>query len=213
MRRGGDGERGTVTSNARALAILLVSHAQPVPDALLGDCIGARIHIGREPGTGLRSDGDGSAAGSCSSRRDCGRGHSNGRPVHVCDHEILERNDFGNGQVSGIKPTGSSCDTYQPTIPGQQYLVLIDSLESTTSDAVTVFPGAASVYRTESVPGMKQYLAHPKRVSRRDVLAMLHGWHDGTIADPAFARWLRDTAPVAEVDDWATFEEGDQETH
>jgi hypothetical protein len=44
------------------------------------------------------------------------------------------------------------------------------------------------------------------------VLAMLHGWHDGTIADPAFALWLHDTAPVAEVDDWATFEEGEHET-
>jgi hypothetical protein len=115
-------------------------------------------------------------------------------------------------KLSGIKPTGSSCDTYQPTIPGEQYLLLIDSVEATTSEAVTVFSGAASVYRTESAPGITQYLAHPKRVSRRDVLAMLHGWHDGTIADPAFALWLRDTAPVAEVDDWATFEESDHET-
>ena len=41
---------------------------------------------------------------------------------------------------------------------------------------------------------------------------MLHGWHDGTIPDPAFALWLRDTVPVAEVDDWATFEEGEHET-
>lgn len=115
-------------------------------------------------------------------------------------------------KLSGIKPTGSSCDTYQPTIPGKPYLLLIDSLEATTSEAVTVFSGAASVHRTEFAPRFTQYLAHPKRVSRRDVLAMLRGWHDGTIADPAFALWLRDTTPVADVDDWATFEEGGHET-
>jgi hypothetical protein len=105
-------------------------------------------------------------------------------------------------KLTGIKPTGSSCDTYKPTVAGRQYLLLIESAQPASKAPVMVFPGTARAYEAEEFPAMLNYLSHPLRVSRRDVLDMMRGWRNGTISDTVFARWLRETAPVAEVDDW-----------
>ncbi|HYH09133.1 MAG TPA: hypothetical protein VEK11_18940 [Thermoanaerobaculia bacterium] len=52
-----------------------------------------------------------------------------------------------------------------------------------------------------------RFLAGGAPVTRADVVAMLRGWQYRSVSDRAFAEWRRNTAPVADVDDW------DEESH
>ena len=95
-------------------------------------------------------------------------------------------------RLSGIHPTGSTCDTYAPTIAGNRYVLLMET---------TDVSGAASVVPLANANALTEYLDHPKKVSRSEVIAAMETWQRGRTSDAAFARWLRDTAPVAEAED------------
>jgi hypothetical protein len=79
-------------------------------------------------------------------------------------------------------------------VPGRKYVVL---LRAERPPQVLAGASAASIL---------QYLSAPRRVTPGDLVRMLRGWHHGTVSDASMLRWLGDTLPVADVDDWTVLD-------
>jgi hypothetical protein len=87
--------------------------------------------------------------------------------------------------------------TFDEYEPGQRLLVLF-------------YEDDTKYVRLEDAEPYLRYLESPQPVSRRELLQMLRGWEDRTIDDDAFAKWLHETKPVAEVEDWFFLDDGQE---
>jgi hypothetical protein len=109
-------------------------------------------------------------------------------------------------KLSGPSANGSPCDTYWTTVSGDRYMLLMEVPSAAVGGGIVTFSGPTKVIAYEAAVDMRRYLAHAKRISRRDVISALENWQAGRMTNEAFARWLRETTPIADVDDWTTVE-------
>ena len=97
------------------------------------------------------------------------------------------------------------CEPKRMGVEGESYLILADAGGTRVDGPVTIFNGRALAYPIESATHLLDYLEHPVDVTRRDMESMLRAWRNQTITDKAFATWLHETTPVANVSDWTQF--------
>ena len=99
--------------------------------------------------------------------------------------------------AAGERVSRSCGEALPPTVPGDRYFLII------TSE-----PTAVRVYPAGNDDGLEMFLSGRMPVSRRDLIARLRRWHEGKLSEAAFAQWLREMVPVADVNDWTSDEDG-----
>ena len=92
-------------------------------------------------------------------------------------------------------------DSHPPTVEGERYLVFLDAAPEDTPG-----PATGSYTRLEDSKGVINYLTNSRKLSRRNLIRMLRGWQNGTISEESFGKWLKETTPLADVDDWEEVE-------